>query len=98
MNKVLAGRKGKLPLNYNVMQHLFEFGHYRQYNFHITKFKGIIHYTTEIKPWHSWCNRSLIHFYKTYSQIAPYRMDDVYIPSSDIGKQRLQYWLSQEGW
>ena len=98
INKILVGRKGVLPSVFNTMQHSFDYGQYNGKDLSIANFRGIIHYTTEIKPWHSWCNRGLIHFYKAYSQIAPYRMADVYVPEDDFGKERLRYWLSREGW
>lgn len=98
INKVLVGKKGNLEEKYNTMQHSYDYGQYKNKDFNMKNFRGIIHYTTEIKPWHSWCNRGLIHFYKSYSQIAPYRMADVLIPEDDFGRERLQYWLSREGW
>ncbi len=98
LNKVLSGMKGIIPRNYNTMQHMFDYGKYKNIEININNYRGIIHYTTEVKPWHSWCNRGLIEFYHAYSQISPYKMKKVYAPDSDFAKDRLEFWLSREGW
>jgi len=98
LNKVVSGKKGTIPDNFNTMQHAFDYGKYKNLEINLNNFRGIIHYTTEIKPWHSWCNRGLIEFYQAYSQIAPYKMKKVYAPESDFAKSRLEFWLSREGW
>lgn len=98
LNKVMSGKKGTIADNFNTMQHAFDYGKYKNLEISINSFRGIIHYTTEIKPWHSWCNRGLIEFYQAYSQIAPYKMKKVYAPDGDFAKSRLEFWLAREGW
>ncbi len=98
LNKVLQGKKGSIPDRFNTMQHAFDYGKYKGTDISIDSFRGIIHYTTENKPWHAWCNRGLIEFYKLYTRVSPYKMKTVYVPDDEFGKERLQYWLSREGW
>lgn len=90
INKLLEGRKYPLPVKWNQMFHVFMLGMMTDVTPLDPCFRGIVHYTTDIKPWHIWSDRQFARLYKAYAHVAPSRMPVVYVPERRVDQEMLE--------
>lgn len=80
LNKILAGKKFVLDQQWNMLYGDLITGKYKLAGFEKDSFKGIFHYNTETKPWHSWAKQPYSALYQKYATLAPIRMPESSIP------------------
>lgn len=80
INGALSGKKQLLDKRFNLLLNDLLSGAIQAKDFSESTFKGIFHFNSTVKPWHSWCNPKYKVLWEKYAAVSPIAPKEVSTP------------------